>query len=147
MGTFHSRIRLTAAVAGLLAAGGVVLYARSLAEGLPMKAAEALGGASNGLVIAAALYAANWVIAWVYRESWPVTLARSLVFAVVAYVGLSNLIDLFGENREVIWQILGREPASDAVAISALRARAMCSVCVMGLSAIAIGLGFEPRRS
>ena len=147
MGTLHSRIRIAVAVLGLVAAGAVVLYARSLAKALPIDPAARLESASDGLAIAAGLYAVNWILAWVYRTSWPVTLARCLILAVVAYVGVSNLVDLFGENRALSWQILGTQPPVDALVVAGLRARAACSVVVIALSAIAIGLGFEPRRT
>jgi hypothetical protein len=147
MGTRNTRIRIAVAAAGLVAAGAILLYARSVAKGLPLGPAEALDGASDGLVIATALYAVNWVIAWVYRRSWPVTLARSLVFAVVAYVGLSNAVDVFGEHRELAWQICGLAPVADHVLVAGLRAEAMCALGVLGLSAIAISLGFEPRTA
>jgi hypothetical protein len=145
MGTFHSRIRIAIAVFGLAAAGAVVLYARAAAKALPIGSAEPLEDASDGLAIAAALYVANWILAWVYRTSWPVTLARCLVFAVVAYVGLSGLVDLFGEHRAIAWQIAGVDPVVDPLAVEGLRAQGLCSLAVIGLSAIAISLGFEPR--
>jgi hypothetical protein len=102
--------------------------------------------AADGLSVAAALYAVNWVLAWIYRASWPVTLGRCLVFAVVAYVGLSSLVDVFGEHEGLAWQILGAEAAPDAKLVLALRARAICDALVLALSAVCIGFGFERGR-
>jgi len=147
MGTFRSRFRIIIAISGIAAAIGVVLYARSVARSVPLPMGGPVETAADGLSVAAALYAVNWVLAWVYRASWPVTLGRCLVFAVVAYVGLSSLVDVFGEHEGLAWQILGVDAASDAKLVLALRARAICDAVVLGLSAICIGFGFERGRS
>jgi hypothetical protein len=146
MGTFRSRFRIAVAVSGIAAAIAVVLYARAVARALPLALNAPVETAADGLSIAAALYAVNWVLAWVYRASWPVTLGRCLVFAVVAYMGLSSLVDVFGENRALAWQIVGVDAASDSVLIYSLRARAISYTAVLGLAAICIGFGFERRR-
>jgi hypothetical protein len=146
MGTFRSRFRLAVAISGIAAAVGVVLYTRAVARALAAPLSATLENAADGLSIAAALYVVNWVLAWVYRASWPITLGRCLVFAVVAYVGLSSLVDVFGESRGLAWQILGVDPAADPTSIRALRARAICYAAVLGLSAICIGFGFERGR-
>jgi len=145
MGTFRSRFRLAIAVSGIAAAIAVVLYARAVAHALPSALAPPVETAVDGLSIAAALYVVNWVLAWVYRASWPVTLGRCLVFAVVAYMGVSSLVDVFGENYGLKWQILGLDAAADATLVGALRARAVSYVAVIALAAICIGLGFEKR--
>lgn len=147
MGTSPPRIRVAIAVAGLAAAAAIALCARAVGEGLAPEPAEALDRASDGLALVGAMFAANWIVAWIYRSSWPVTVARCLVFAVVAYVGVSELVDLFGENRDVAWQILGADPPADAAAVAGLRARGLSWLCVTGLAALAIGFGFEPRGS
>jgi hypothetical protein len=146
MGTFHPRLRLAIAVLGLAGAGAVALYANAVGRGLSLALGDAVEQAADGVLIAAALYLANWILAWVYRASWPVTLGRCLVFAVVAYVGVSSLVDLFGENRGLAWQILGAESPGDPALVAALRARGVCHATVIALAAIAIGFGFERRR-
>jgi len=146
MGTFRSRFRIIVAAFGIAAAVAVVLYARAAARALPVPLSASIETAADGLSIAAALYAVNWVLAWVYRSSWPVTLGRCLVFAVVAYMGLSSLVDVFGESRGLGWQILGADAVSDTTLIHSLRVRAVCFGLMLGLSAICIGFGFEKRR-
>jgi hypothetical protein len=145
MGTFRSRFRLAIAVSGIAAAIAVVLYARAVARALPPALGAPVETALDGLSIAAALYVVNWVLAWVYRASWPVTLGRCLVFAVVAYMGVSSLVDVFGENYGLKWQILGLDDAADATLVGALRARAVCYAAVIALAGICIGFGFERR--
>jgi len=147
MGTFRSRFRLALAVFGIATAIAVVLYARAVARALPSALNAPVETAADGLSVAAALYAVNWVLAWVYRASWPVTLGRCLVFAVVAYMGLSSLVDVFGENRGLEWQILGIDATADATLIPALRARAVSYAAVIALAAICIGFGFEKTRA
>ena len=146
MGTFRSRFRIVVAISGIAAAIAVALYARAVARALQPAAAEPLEIAADVLSVAAALYVVNWVLAWVYRDSWPVTLGRCLVFAVVAFVGLSSLVDVFGENRGLAWQILGCDDPVDLLVIQALRAQAVCHAAVIALGAICIGFGFERGR-
>jgi hypothetical protein len=146
MGTFRSRFRIAVAVFGIAAAIAVVLYARAVARVLPLALNAPVETAADGLSVAAAMYAVNWVLAWVYRASWPVTLGRCLVFAVVAYMGLSSLVDVFGGNRGLAWQIFGVDAASDSVLICSLRAQMISYGAVVGLAAICIGFGFERRR-
>ena len=146
MGTFRSRFRIAVAVFGIAAAIAVVLYARAVARALPLVLNAPVETAADGLSMAAALYAVNWVLAWVYRASWPVTLGRCLVFAVVAYMGLSSLVDVFGESRGLSWQIVGVDAASDSAVIRSLRAQAISYAAVIGLAALCIGFGFERGR-
>ncbi|MFO8073543.1 MAG: hypothetical protein R6V85_16890 [Polyangia bacterium] len=106
---------------------------------------SSLESAGGWLWIIVALFGANWLLAWTFRRSWPMTLARSLVWALIAFLCISEIVDLFGENREIAWQIVGLEDGGDPRLLSGLRWLAAHWAVALGAAATCIAVGFEPR--
>jgi hypothetical protein len=136
-----SRI-IALAVFPVVAVTAYVLLRRAAGD-LPAPLAGTTEWARDWLALTAALYVANFVIAWVYRASWAMTLARSLAWAVAAYVCISNLVDLVGGNQEAAWQILGAEGPAGADDVLALRARAAGWGLSLAGAILCIAVGFE----
>lgn len=95
------------------------------------------------LAILSALYVINYVMAWKYRSSWPMTMGRILVWGAVAYLCISHTVDLFGEHREIAWQIVGSDGPGSEELIALLRARLAGWVVCLAMSLICIAVGFE----
>jgi hypothetical protein len=111
----------------------------------PEGVGSSLKSAGEWLWIIVALYGANWLLAWTYRRSWPMTLARSLVWALIAFLCISEIVDLFGENREIAWRIVGLGEGGDPGLLSGLRWLVAHWTAALGAAATCIAVGFEPR--
>ncbi len=136
-------IRIAIIALGPLAAVVVILLARHVQSALPTSVAGPLGIAYRWLGIISIMYIVNYLIAWRFIASWPIFMARSLVWGLIAYLCMSNLIDLFGENSALAWQILGAPGAEDSGVLKGLRGELAVWVVGLAMSAVCIGIGFE----
>jgi hypothetical protein len=126
-----------------LAAAIVILVGRVGLQTLPQSAVEAITASHRWLEIVAVLYIANYLVAWRFSDSWPISMARMLIWAVIAYLGISNVVDIFGENRAYSWQILGFEEQQNPAHVSELRSRFIVWTLALIMSLVCIGIGFE----
>ena len=131
---------LTAWAVGSLA---LLLGSWSAPEALSAEVGGEVATARNWLAAILGGYAVNYVLAWRYRASWTVTLVRSLIWAVAAYICISDIVDIFGENWDFAGQILGGDGPKDPDTIGGLRLRLALRVVGLVSSALCIGVGFE----
>ena len=118
-------------------------YGRGLPLGVPSELESAVQSARNMLVFVVLLYAANFAIAWRYRQSWPIFLARALFFGVLAFVCIDKLVYLWGEGDGVLFTALGEGRDSDRPELFAMGLQFYYWALGLVHSAIAIAVGFE----
>jgi hypothetical protein len=138
-----ARLALVAALA--LAACAAVAIAGPLAASLPADLGGSVSDARHWLGGVAVLFAVNWVLAWRFASSWPLHVVRSLLFAVVAFLAVSGIVDIFGVNEAASAQILGLPGTANAALVSSLRARLGLWALVLALSCTCIAMGLAPR--
>jgi hypothetical protein len=95
------------------------------------------------LGIVTVMYLVNHVIAWRYAKSWPIFVTRSLIWAVVAYLCISNIVDLFGLNYEISNQILGISSHGESPVLRSIRIRIGAQAIMLVMAIMCIGFGFE----
>jgi len=132
------------AVAAILGAVGYVFYS-TFKNSLPQASGVQLASSLKWLAIIGVFYVANFLLAWRYRKSWPVTMGRTLTWAFVAYICISNIVDVLGLHRNIAWQIMGEEGGGDPVLIEGLRAQVVVWALSLVLSVVCIAIGFEQR--
>ncbi len=138
-----SRNKLIAIAVGPIVALSLFLYLGVADFSVVEAQGEGVGLIRQWLAILSALYVINYVVAWKYRSSWHMTMGRLLVWGAVAYLCISHTVDLFGENREMVWQIAGSDGPGSVEFISLLRARLAGWVVCLAMSLICIAVGFE----
>ncbi len=139
-------VRLVIIAAGPLAAAIVILAVQNVQGALPASVAGPLKIADRWLGIISVMYIVNYLIAWRFVSSWPVFMVRSLIWGLIAYLCMSNLVDLFGETSDLAWQILGAPGAATTDVLKGLRGElAIWSVALI-MSVICIGIGFEKEN-
>ena len=136
-----NRLPLRARIA--LVVLGPVLALAALVAGPPADATAVAIGARNWLALIALGYAASSLLAWFTRRSWNISLVRMLVWGLVAFLCISELVDLIGQHRELAWQILGADGGGDPVIIADLRWQLACWALGLLMSLTAIFVGFE----
>ncbi len=129
----------------LVAIAAVVLGRQALA-GAPEEMLAELVGAHKWLGVITGLYVANFLLAWRYAGSWPVTLTRSLLWGLIAYLCLSFFIDIGGNNWADMKQILGGDGAAAPQTIASIRAGLAVWGCGLAMSATCIAIGFERQK-
>ncbi len=138
-----SRNKLIAIAVGPIAALALFLYLGAADFSSVEAQGDGVGLIRQWLAILSALYVINYAVAWKYRSSWHMTMGRLLVWGAVAYLCISHTVDLFGENREMVWQIAGSPGPGSAELISLLRARLAGWVVCLVMSLVCIAVGFE----
>lgn len=141
-----TRVRIAILATWGLGALALLLGGWSAPGGLPEGLADEVTSARNWLAAILVGYVVNYVVAWHYRVSWTVTLARSLIWAVAAYICISDTVDIFGENWDLADQILGSAPLGDAESIGGLRLRLAFRLVGLVSAALCIGVGFEKHQ-
>jgi hypothetical protein len=66
-----------------------------------------------------------------------------LVWGVFAYIAMSHLVDLFGLNADIAWQILDISNKADSARVLELRALVGAWIILMLMSVTCIAVGFE----
>jgi len=140
-------VRLAIIAVGPLAAAIVILVVQNVQGSLPAGVAGPLKMAHRWLGIISVMYIVNYLIAWRFVSSWPIFMVRSLIWGLIAYLCMSNLVDVLGENSDIAWQILGAPGAAAREVLKGLRGElAIWSVALI-MSAICIGVGFEKENN
>ena len=99
------------------------------------------------LILLSLLFCGSGWVAWRYNASFVVSTTRMLLWAVIAYLGISNAIDLLGGHYGIIREILGLSPPSaDRALLIELRARLAVFAVVIAMAVTSIAIGFEPRE-
>jgi hypothetical protein len=62
---------------------------------------------------------------------------------VAAYICISDIVDIFGENWDFAGQILGGDGSLDEDVVAGLRLRLALRVAGLASAALCIGVGFE----
>lgn len=124
----------------------VGLAALALSPGLDAGPGDALVAARRWLAALLGCYTVSAVVAWRLAGSWTVNLVRMLLWGVVAYLCLDQLIYLFGESDGAAWQIVGADGPLGAEEISIPRWRAVFWSVALGASITSIAVGFEKRE-
>ncbi|MDD5310110.1 MAG: hypothetical protein PHU25_22575 [Deltaproteobacteria bacterium] len=138
------RLALFATLA--LAACAAVAIAGPWAASLPPDLGRPVSDAQRWLGGVTVLFVASGILAWRFPDSWPLYVARSLPLALVAFLAVSNLIDLFGMNNGAAAQILGLGGTTNAALVSSLRARLVLWALTLALSCACIAMGSAPRK-
>ena len=105
---------------------------------------ERLSAALLWLAGLTGLYLVSYAAAWFTRDSWTAALVRSLLWAVVAFVCVSGITDMFAEHRDLVDRMFGAGAEADAEHAAVLRWRLGCWIVALGMAATCIGVGFEP---
>jgi len=137
------RNKLIAIALGPIAALALFLYLGAADFSSVEAQGDGVGLIRQWLAILSALYVINYAIAWKYRSSWSMTMGRILVWGAVAYLCISHTVDLFGEHREMVWQIAGSDGPGSVEFIALLRARLAGWVVCLAMSLVCIAVGFE----
>jgi hypothetical protein len=128
--------RLAVIVLGPLAALAAVGLGRTLG----------VTAAGPWLSLLAAIYAAGFMIAWRFRNSFSVSLGRMLIWAVVAYLAISHIVDLVGQSELALDKLVGLAATdSGGPALAEIRALLAAWAAALVMSIISIAIGFENR--
>jgi hypothetical protein len=141
--SISTKARIGILAAWAVGAGALLIGGWTAPEGLSGGEGAEVAAARNWLAAILGGFVINYVLAWRFRASWTVTLVRSLVWAVAAYICISDIVDIFGENWDLAGQILGSDGSGDPGALSGLRLRLTFRVVGLVSSALCIGVGFE----
>lgn len=138
-----SKARIAILAAWMLLAVVLLVAGWGAPAGLPSELSGEVAAARNWLAVILGGFAVNYAVAWLYRASWTVTLVRSLLWAVVAYLCISDIVDIFGENWDLAGQILGGDGPGAPDVVAGLRWRLALRAVGLASAAICIGVGFE----
>jgi len=134
------------AVVAILGTVGYIFYS-AFKNSLPPASGVQLANSLKWLAIIGVLYVANFLLAWRYSKSWPLTMGRTLAWAFIAYICISNIVDVLGLHRNIVWQIMGEVGGGDPVLIEGLRAQVVVWALSLVMSVVCIAVGFEQRTS
>lgn len=143
--TFGLRLAIIAIMP--IAGAGVILYNNQFMPSLPGPVATPLADAHGWLQGIAFLYIANFLVAWKWRLSWSSVLIRSLAWALVAYLCISNIIDLFGMHAELGEQIVNFSQTDTSDIVKGLRGQLLVWTSCLAMALTCIGIGFETNRN
>ncbi len=134
-------------ILNLLAAVGALGYGLCALDGLDEETASLVKADTHWLGFTAGLFCLNLLVAWRYRNVWAVSSVRMLIWAVIAYLGISHLVDLVGQNWDLAVNAAKLGTDTDTVAlVTGLRARIAAVAVVVSLSITGIAVGFESER-
>lgn len=126
-------------IVGLL----VIVVSRLYMYHLSAEAVELVSSTHRWLAMIIVLYLINFVVAWRYANSWRISMSRMLIFGVIAYLCISYVIDIIGNNDSLFRQIVGFSPPVDLGLVVSIRMRILSWFVGCCLSLVCIGLGFE----
>jgi hypothetical protein len=140
--------RLAVIAANFLGAGLAFGYGRSHLDLLPEKTIFLLENDHFWLGVATFFFGVNFFVAWRFRNRFSVSAVRMLAWAVVAYLSISQLVDLVGMNWGEISNILSLCSDQEEIPhIVGLRARIAAVVVLVSMALTAITIGFESETS
>ena len=139
---FETRLGIIAV--GPIVAVVVILLGERSSQFLGPDAAATLRSGHHWLTAITMLYLVNFLIAWRFAQSWPISAARLLIWAVIAYLGISHLIDLLGYNSALAWRALGiGNQDGTSSRIVELRGQIATWGIILFMSIVCIAIGFE----
>ncbi len=98
----------------------------------------------NWLLATLMAYIVNYAIAWFLKHSFGWTAVRMLISSIFAYLSISEIVDLMGENFDNIGQIMGGSGSLTGEAIKEIRFITVAWIFSLVLMITAIAVGFEP---
>ncbi len=138
-----SRTRFVFIAVWPLLAVWLILYGANSMSSVPPSVGEPAMVAVQWLGIITIMYAINHIIAWRYAKSWPIFVTRALIWAVIAYVCISNIVDLFGMNYKISNQILGLSDGREGPVLTGIRLQLGAQAIMLIMAVTCIGFGFE----
>jgi hypothetical protein len=135
--------RLAIVAASPLAAIFAIAIGRSMVRGLSLDVSMSLAISHNWLIGATVFYLVNYLVAWKYANSWPISMSRMLIWSILAYICISNIVDIFGMHKEIAWQIVGVGSGGSPETLTGLRAHLSVWIVVLAMSVTCIAVGFE----
>jgi hypothetical protein len=121
----------------------LILYGTNSMSSVSPSVGEPVMVAVQWLGIITIMYVINHVVAWRYAKSWPIFMTRALIWAVIAYVCISNIVDLFGMNDEISNQILGLTDGGEDPVLTGIRLQLAAQAVMLIMAVTCIGFGFE----
>ncbi len=92
------------------------------------------------------LYLANFVLAWRFAASWPVSMTRLLIWGLIGYICISEIVDLFGENEGLGAAIFSGRDLGDPALTASLKGQLVDWTIGLVMAVVCIGIGFENAR-
>jgi hypothetical protein len=140
--------RLAVIAANFLGAGLAFGYGRSHLDLLSKETVFLLGNDHWWLGVATFFFGVNFFMAWRFRNRFSVSAVRMLAWAVVAYLSISQLVDLVGMNWGEISNILSLRSDREGIPhIVGIRARMAVVVVLVSMALTAITVGFDSETS
>lgn len=134
-------------LANLIAAAGALGYGAAVESELSEEMVLILENDHHWLGVCVALFAVNGVVAWQFRNRWSISSVRMLMWAVIAYLGISQLVDLIGLSGGAVSQILSGSSEADTPAdILGIRARLFSIGALVAMSISGVAIGFESKK-
>jgi hypothetical protein len=137
------KTRIALVAAWLPVALAVLLAGWPAREALPPGMLADQASARNWLAVIALAYAASYVLAWFTRNSWSISMVRLLLWGLVAFLCISEVVDLFGGHQDVGWQVVGAAGSGDPATIDGLRGQLLCWGLALLMSLTCVFVGFE----
>ena len=142
----RTRIALVALLP-LLAAAALLAGRSAGGDAVGAEPAAELASSRTWLALIGGAYLVNYAIAWPTRRSWTSALVRSLLWAVVAFIAVSELVDLVGEDRGIVGRAFGLAEGADPAVAAAERWLLLNWVLCLVAAGLGIGVGFEGGAS
>ncbi|MBN2802830.1 MAG: hypothetical protein JXR91_07035 [Deltaproteobacteria bacterium] len=121
--------------------GAIGLY--FMGENTPNVSFEEISSVRNWLWGAVVVYSINFILAWFFKDSFGWNMARMLFSGVIAYISISQLISLGGENFDNIFQIFGAAGSLDQDYAKDFRYIMITWLYLLVMMIISIAVGFE----
>jgi magnesium-transporting ATPase (P-type) len=129
-----------------VAAISVYLLGDNVFNIAPQDIKKEVSSARDWLIIISVIYVLNFIIAWLFKGSWSVTLGRMLVCGFFGYIVISEFIDIAGQNYNIWGELLKGEGSTDIAAIKAIRYTMTAWIVSFVMTVICIGVGFESEQ-
>jgi hypothetical protein len=140
--------RLAVIAANFLGAGLAFGYGRSHLDLLSKETFFLVENDHFGLGVATLFFGLNFLVAWRFRNRFSVSAVRMLAWALVAYLSISQLVDLVGMSWNEISSLLSLCSDQEEIPrIVGLRARMAVVIVLVSMSLTAITIGFESETS
>lgn len=132
--------------ANVVTAAVIIAVGRAWSDEMSTEGAALVRLDHNWLILISFLFCLSGWIAWRFNASFTVSTTRMLLWAVIAYLGISNAVDLLGEHYGIVREILGLSPpTAERALLIELRARLADFIVVICMAITSIAIGFEPR--
>ncbi|MCU0665354.1 MAG: hypothetical protein MUC50_23890 [Myxococcota bacterium] len=126
-----------------LLAGAALLFGRITAASLPEQLAQPIAGVHGWVLGLSAFYFASVFIAWRYAGHVGLSAGRMLLWGLIAFMCLSNAIDLLTDHRSLIGAVFGQATTVEVDLVSSLRCQLAGWAALVAMSVLAIAIGFK----